>query len=189
MERKVKNKAYETKGFESFEIKSIDETGKFSGYASIFNIKDSCNDVVLPNAFKKSLALKTKPQNIKLLWQHSQTQPIGVINKIKEDNIGLYVEGKILMDVKKGKEAYSLMKSGAVSGLSIGYNVKKSFYNKKNQVRTISEVDLWEVSLVTFPANKHAGITFVKSHNPISETKELKKLNNLLDKALKILNN
>ena len=190
MERKVNRKSnkFETKNIEGFEIKSIDESGKFYGYASVFNLEDSYHDIVLPNAFTRTLERKSNVgRDIKLLWQHSPEKPIGVFDKIIEDSVGLYVEGRILMDVEKGREAYSLMKSGAVSGLSIGYSVKNAMVDKVSGIRTISEIDLFEISVVTFPANKYANITYVKSKSPISETKEYKSIERALNKAVRIL--
>jgi len=189
MKTKTKNsKKFETKLINNFEIKSLDEAGRFSGYASVFNIEDSYKDIILPSAFKKTLEERDVKKSIKLLWQHSAEEPIGYFDLIQEDNVGLYVEGKILLDVEKGKEAYSLIKNGAISGLSIGYNVKKAKFNNDNGTRVISAIDLWEISVVTFPANKFSNITFCKSYDPISETKEFKKFNLNLDRAIKILN-
>jgi len=188
MEIKIKSKNFETKLINKFEFKSLDEAGRFSGYASIFNIEDSCKDIILPNAFKETLKQKNLKKSIKLLWQHSPKEPIGYFDIIKEDNVGLYVEGKILLDVEKGKEAYSLIKSGAVSGLSIGYNVKKANFDKDKGVRIISEIDLWEISVVTFPANEYSNITYCKNYNPVSETKEFKAFDKSLNRVIEILN-
>jgi HK97 family phage prohead protease len=190
MERKInkKSKSFETKNIEGFEIKSIDEAGRFYGYASVFNLEDSFHDVILPKAFAGTLERKSNiGREIKLLWQHSPEKPIGVFDKIEEDSVGLYVEGRILMDVEKGREAYALMKSGAISGLSIGYSVKNASIDKNTGVRTISEIDLFEISVVTFPANKYANITYIKSKNLITETKEYKSIERALDKAARIL--
>ena len=163
MERKINCKQNsETKYISDFDFKSLSQNGKFSGYASVFNVIDSYNDIIKPEAFKKTLTGKNAAGEIKLLWQHAPDEPIGVFEIIKEDTIGLYVEGRLLLDVARGKEAYSLIKSGAVSGLSIGYNVKKSSIDRKSSVRNIYEIDLWEISVVTFPANVHSKITFVK---------------------------
>jgi HK97 family phage prohead protease len=141
----------------------------------------------LPNSFKETLEERDIKKSIKLLWQHSAEEPIGYFDVIREDNVGLYVEGKILLDIEKGREAYSLIKTGAISGLSIGYNVKKAKFDDNNGTRIISKIDLWEISVVTFPANKLSNITFCKSYNPISETKEFKKFNKNLDRAIEIL--
>lgn len=205
MERKVsyKNKNFEIKNHKSLEIKSLDEYGKFSGYASVFNIEDSYKDIILPSSFKKTLNGRSIKKDIKLLWQHSPEEPIGVFNVIKEDGVGLYVEGQLLLDVKRAKEAYSLIKNGSVSGLSIGYNVNEAFINKDTGVRVISDVDLWEISVVTFPANHLSNITYVKNKKPFTEKKQLfskcdkkffhsslefKKLNKSIEKIINILN-
>lgn len=147
----------------TLEIKSIDSFGKFCGYASVFNIKDSYNDIVLPMAFKKTLQSKNAKKDIKLLWQHSQDKPIGYFEVIKEDTIGLYVEGKIMLDIQQGLEAYNLIKTKSVSGLSIGYIVKDVEYDKKGDTRLLKEIDLFEISIVTFPANEYSNITYCKS--------------------------
>ena len=158
----------------SLEVKSISEEGIFSGYASVFNVSDSYNDIIIDGAFTQSLKYS---HDIKLLWQHRHDEPIGVITKITEDNIGLYIEGKLLLDVNRAKEAYILLKNGAVSGLSIGFRVKSSKLDRNTGSRIITEVELVEVSLVTFPANKQATISSVKSDTIIS----------LVNKAINIL--
>ncbi|HSQ97600.1 MAG TPA: HK97 family phage prohead protease [Rickettsiales bacterium] len=163
MDTKIKKiKAFEVKNA-TLEIKNIDSYGKFCGYASVFNVKDSYNDIVLPLAFKKTLEKKSVKKDIKLLWQHSQDKPIGYFEVINEDPIGLYVEGKIMLDIQQGREAYNLIKTKSVSGLSIGYIVKEVEYSQKDNTRLLKEVDLFEISVVTFPANEYSNITFCKS--------------------------
>jgi hypothetical protein len=147
----------------NLELKQLETNGFFSGYASIFNVKDSHHDMIQHGAFSKSL-LNKNARDIKLLWQHQMEQPIGVINTLKEDQYGLYIEAKLLLDIVKAKEAYSLLRNKIISGLSIGYQVKESFYDRVRQRRVISEIDLYEVSLVTFPANSYAQITNVKNN-------------------------
>lgn len=165
MNTKIKKiKAFEVKNA-SLEIKNIDSYGKFCGYASVFNVKDSYNDIVLPSAFKKTLQKKSIKKDIKLLWQHSQDKPIGYFEIIKEDPIGLYVEGKIMLDIQQGMEAYNLIKTKSVSGLSIGYMVKEAEYSKNDSTRLLKEIDLFEISVVTFPANEFSNITFCKSRS------------------------
>ena len=164
MLRKVKSfKNLENKNID-FEFKSLDCYGKFCGYASVFNVKDSYNDIVLPSAFKNTLLKKNCKKDIKLLWQHSPDKPIGYFEVIKEDPVGLYVEGKIMLDIQQGREAYDLIKSKSVSGLSIGYKVKDFEYDVNN-TRLLKEIDLFEISIVTFPANEFSNITFCKSKN------------------------
>lgn len=140
----------------------MDESGMFSGYASVFGELDNHNDVILPGAFEHTLLERHFGRNVKLLWQHEQKEPIGFFVKILEDEHGLYVEGKILLEVQKGREAYELLKSGAVGGLSIGYNVVDYSIDTETGIRLIKQVDLFEISLVTFPANEAAGVLEVK---------------------------
>jgi len=147
-------------------VKMVDEDGSFAGYASIFDVTDSQKDIVLRGAFKRTLAEREGGQSVKLLWQHRMDEPIGVLTEIREDAKGLYVEGKLLLDVQRGWEAYTLLKSGAIDGLSIGYSAVDFDFDGETGIRMLSDVELWEVSLVTFPANSHAGVTAVKAEPP-----------------------
>lgn len=149
-----------------------------SGYASTFNVTDEHNDMIAPGAFAGSLRDQRK---IVFLWQHMVEKPIGVVEQIYEDNHGLYIQAKILTDIKCGQEAVSLVESNVVCGLSIGFN-PKSYYIDDSGVRVIEEVDLWEVSLVTFPANRFAGVTEIKFQD-----KELSRANKSIDQALAAL--
>lgn len=143
---------------------SVTEQGFFSGYASVFNHVDNQNDVVLPGAFKVTLEKWERQSKWpKLLWQHDQKEPIGRWLFMEEDVNGLYVEGQLLLDVQKAREAYKLMKAGALDGLSIGYRVIKATRDEKSPIRRIHQVDLLEVSVVTFAANQAAKITKVKT--------------------------
>lgn len=172
----------------ALQLKSIDEAGRFAGYASVFGIVDSQHDMVRRGAFERSLSLS---RNVKLLWQHQQDEPIGVFDRIFEDANGLYVEGRLLLDVRRGREAYTLLKTGAVSGLSIGYSPVKYHIDAETGVRHLSDVDLWEVSLVTFPANTAANVTVVKHAEPIREQEykpvHVLALSQAIDKAIHIL--
>lgn len=150
----------------NFELKSFGDTGAFAGYASVFNTVDNQQDVMLPGAFKKSLVEKITPSATKLLWQHQADEPIGILNTIREDSYGLYVAGDLLLGLQRGQEAYELLKSGAINGLSIGYKPVEYSYDPANGVRYLSDVELWEVSLVTFPANEKAGVTQLKTETP-----------------------
>jgi len=148
-------------------VEDIEESGDFSGYASVFDITDSHNDVVLKGAFSRTLMdIKSGKRDVKLLWQHHMDEPIGVLTALYEDERGLYVEGKLLLDVQRGKEAYSLLKSSAIGGLSIGYTVEAFDIDATSGSRLLRDLDLWEVSLVTFPANAQAGITGIKTKLP-----------------------
>lgn len=145
-----------------FEIKSVDEDGTFSGYASVFGVVDSQNDIVAKGAFAASLSRRTRP--VPILWQHQQANPVGIYPKLAEDERGLFVKGKLLVDeVAKAREAYALVKSGAVSGLSIGYRVKQSSLDNISRIRTIKELELEEISLVTMPSNGEARIDAIKT--------------------------
>ena len=152
-----------------FEFKAInseddEEKGMFEGYGSIFGNKDLGNDVVEAGAFSKSLR-KRKPNQVKLLWQHKQDQPIGVFEKITEDGDGLQVKGRLALGTQQGREAFELMKMGALDGLSIGYKADpdKQSYDERRRRRMLKEVDLMEISLVTFPMNPKARVTMVKA--------------------------
>jgi len=165
--RQVKDRAgvIRLRDFEFREVKlSDDAPGLFSGYGSIFGNVDEVNDIVAPGAFAKSLKQWSAiDRPVPILWQHRSGEPIGVYTKIVEDDKGLRIEGRLLVDdVLKARETYALMKIGAVSGLSIGYFVVKSEFNEKTNVRTLVELDLVEISLVTFPANEDARVDAVK---------------------------
>lgn len=145
----------------ALEIKSIDADGRFAGYASVFDVTDSQRDIMRPGAFRASLKARNYP--VQLLWQHQWEKPVGVITELFEDKHGLYVEGRLLLEVAQAKEAHALLKAGAVRGLSIGYTVKQARRDPETGARELLAVELWEVSLVTMPANEAAQVTVVKS--------------------------
>ena len=124
---------------------------EIAGYASLFGKCDQGGDVVQSGAYSKSLgALSAANRTVKMLWQHDPAQPIGVWDEVREDDRGLFVKGRILADVEKGREAVALLEAGAIDGLSIGYRTVRAQKDGKGQ-RLLSELELWEVSLVTFP--------------------------------------
>ena len=147
-----------------FKIKAVSEDGLFSGYGSVFGVIDSYKEVVAPGAFAESLSQRTPA----LLWQHRSGEPIGVYSALREDQTGLYVEGKLALKTARGAEAYELLKMGAISGLSIGFVTRDDSYDRVTGIRTLKKVDLWEVSLVTFPANDAARVSGVKSIDTIA---------------------
>jgi HK97 family phage prohead protease len=150
----------------SFELKrEPDQDGVFEGYASVFEVVDNGMDVVAPGAFTKSLGQR----KVKMLWQHDASQVIGVWDEIKEDERGLFVKGRILKDVQKGREAMALMRVGAIDSMSIGYQTKEAVPEGGGRVRRLTEVDLFEVSLVTFPMLDAAQVTDVKSITTIRD--------------------
>lgn len=131
---------------------------RIEGYASLFGVTDQGGDVVLAGAYRKSLdRLRAEGRQVKMLWQHDPAQPIGVWEEIREDAKGLWVKGRILADVEKGREAAALIAAGAIDGLSIGYRTITAEKDAKGQ-RLLREVELWEVSLVTFPMLPQARI-------------------------------
>ena len=148
------------------EIKEVADDGTFEGYGSVFNVIDSYRDIVLAGAFEASIKEhqknKTQPA---LLWQHRSDQPMGVWEHIAEDDHGLVMKGRLALGIQSGKEAHELMKMGAVKGLSIGYRVPKGGeeYDEEHNVWNLKEIDLWETSVVTFPANPSAQITDVRT--------------------------
>ncbi|MEL7025696.1 MAG: HK97 family phage prohead protease [Pseudomonadota bacterium] len=124
---------------------------EIEGYASIFGAKDTGGDIVAPGAYGASLKrLNADGRRVKMLWQHDPTEPIGVWDEVREDDKGLYVKGRLLTDVARAKEAASLIEAGAIDGLSIGYRTVRAERDGKGR-RLLSELELWEVSLVTFP--------------------------------------
>ena len=138
------------------------------GYASVFGLRDRGGDVVMPGAYAASLArLAQAGGRVRMLWQHDQGQPIGVWDEVAEDARGLRVKGRILTDVARGREAAALMAAGAVDGLSIGYRTLRAEKLPEGGRRLI-ELDLWEVSLVTFPMLPVARIA-AKSDGLIAE--------------------
>nr|DAN62046.1 MAG TPA: prohead serine protease [Caudoviricetes sp.] len=147
------------------EIKSVSETGVFSGYGSVFHNEDSYGDVVRPGAFKKSLAEWAKKGRLPpMLWQHDRREPIGVFAKMVEDEKGLFVEGRLLIDdIPQARAAYALLKEKALGGMSIGYREILIEQDHDEKVTNLLELDLWEVSVVTFPANEEATVDSVKS--------------------------
>ena len=146
------------------EIKAVNEDGLFSGYASVFEEIDSYRDIVKRGAFEKTLAeSESKGRAVPILWQHDAAKPIGVYTELKEDEHGLYVEGQLNMDVQQAREALSLLRQKALSGISIGYNSVRYDTDVKSGVRRLYELKLYEASLVTFPACDGARVTDVKT--------------------------
>ena len=134
--------------------------GVFEGYASVFDIVDQGLDVVKRGAFQKSLD-RGKP--VRMLWQHDPYEPIGKWEEIREDERGLFVRGRLIMDVPRAKAAASLMKAGAIDSMSIGYRTIEAMAGDNPRVRELTEIDLLEVSVVTFPMLPAAKVTDVKS--------------------------
>lgn len=160
-----------------FELKAIGADGTVEGYGSVFGVRDNYDDVIAKGAFIQSLkdhkAAGTMPA---MLWQHDADKPIGVWTEMVEDEKGLRIKGQLAMETVKGKEAHALLKMGALNGLSIGFMSKEWAYDRDTEVRTLTAIDLWEVSLVTFPANEKARVTNVKSADELQAPKDAEKV-------------
>lgn len=129
----------------------LSEGRVIEGYASLFGLTDQGGDAVAKGAFAASLArLGGKGDKVRMLWQHDPTRPIGVWDEIREDDAGLWVKGRLLPEVAQAREAAALIQAGAIDGLSIGYRTIRAERSQKG-TRVLTEVELWEVSLVTFP--------------------------------------
>lgn len=143
------------------DVKALAEAGEFEGYASIFGEVDQGRDVIMSGAFRDSL-IRRPADRIKMLWQHDREKIIGKWLEIREDNRGLYVKGKLILGLEKGREAHELMMAGALDGLSIGYRTVLDEYDRDTETRRLKEVELREVSLVTFPMLESATVALVK---------------------------
>lgn len=144
-----------------FELKEAEDgTRTVEGFGSVFNNVDHGNDIVMPGAFAKSLK---RIKSLPMLWQHNTGQPIGVWTEFEETEKGLRVKGAI-SDTVMGRDAHTLAKDGAVTGMSIGYFTKKYEMDKDKGTRKLIDIELYEVSLVTFPMNDKAKITRVKAN-------------------------
>ena len=147
-------------------ISSISDAGVFEGYASLFEIVDLGRDLVLPGAFRETLARRGAGQ-IKMLWQHEAKEAIGAWLSIEEDARGLKVKGRLNLAVARAREVLALMRDGTVDGLSIGYRTEKSFTDKMTGVRRLQKLDLWEISIVTFPMLPQARVSSLKRRIPL----------------------
>jgi uncharacterized protein len=152
-----------TKDF-ALQVKELTEEGTFEGYASVFGVRDSYNEVVEPGAFVESLVRHKREGTAPLmLWQHDSWSPIGVWEDLAEDNKGLRGKGRLLTGVQKADEAKILLKAGAIQGLSVGYREVDTTPAESGGPRKLVKLDLMEVSIVSFPANRRARVEAVKS--------------------------
>lgn len=147
----------------TFSVKAVDgssdQYGYFEGYGSVFGVVDSYRDCVDKGAFGESLSKKMP----KLLIQHCSGMVGGKFTEAREDDHGLYLKGRLNLKVQHAREAYELLKDGSIEGMSIGFSTIEEELDKTTGVNHLKKVDLWEVSLVTFPANEAATVTMVKS--------------------------
>jgi len=147
--------------FAPVDLKSVEADGSFSGYASVFGEVDLGQDLVMPGAFRESLALRGA-RGVKLLFQHDPNEPIGVWLELHEDGKGLFARGRLMPEVTRAREVLSLMRAGALDGLSIGFRTMKGRTDPKSGVRRLDKIDLWEISIVTFPMLPEARVSTVK---------------------------
>ena len=136
----------------------IDAEGRFAGYASAFGIVDESGDVVMPGAFARSLAKRGKA-GVRMLFQHDPKEPVGVWEAIREDSFGLWVEGRLVPGVPRADALRRLIERRAVDGLSIGFRTVRATREGKGGQRRLWQIDLWEISIVTFPMLDRARIS------------------------------
>ena len=148
-----------------FDVKSVSTEGGFTSYAAVFGNEDLGRDVLMPGAFTKSLTRRPATK-VKMLFQHDPSEPIGIWTDLAEDRKGLRAQGQLILDTTKGREVHALMRAGALDGLSIGFRTLKDRFDRAKGIRYVEEVDLPEVSVVTFPLNPRATVSTVKGHDP-----------------------
>ncbi|MDE2182883.1 MAG: HK97 family phage prohead protease [Alphaproteobacteria bacterium] len=134
------------------------DADEFEGYASLFGVPDGAGDVVAPGAFAASLR-KRPPAEVRMLYQHSALEPLGVWQTIREDGRGLYVRGRLVLDVRRAREVRALIRDGALNGLSIGFRTRRAVRDAKTGLRRLTEIELWEISIVTFPLLAGSAVT------------------------------
>jgi len=162
-------------------LEGAEPLGSFDGYGAVFGNIDSHRDVIRPGAFSKSLKERTPV----MVYQHNLDQPIGVYTEVREDGNGLYVKGQLCLDTQVGREAYALMKMGALKGLSIGYIVVNEDYDSKTNISYLNEIDLYEISLVTIPSNELSHVQSVKSDEETINLPEVEVTERMVEKALR----
>jgi hypothetical protein len=136
----------------------------FEGYASIFGARDGIGDVVAPGAFAASLR-RRGATGVRMLYQHFAHEPIGVWDEIREDSRGLYVRGRLVFEVERARDVAALLREGALGGLSIGFKTVRAKKEPASATRTLIQVDLWEISVVTFPLLEAASVTGIGEKN------------------------
>lgn len=132
---------------------------QFEGYASLFNVRDGAGDHVAPGAFAASLRRNGAGQ-VRMLYQHFSHSPIGVWEEIAEDSRGLYVRGRLTSDVEQARDVAALLRDGALNGLSIGFRTRRA-KRVAGAGRVLQEVELWEISVVTFPLLAGSTVTAI----------------------------
>jgi HK97 family phage prohead protease len=162
-------------------ILNVVQDGIFEGYASLFGVPDLSKDIVIAGAFRDTIALRGAG-GIKLLWQHNPSEPLGRWLSVIEDGRGLRVRGQLNLAVSKARDIYALIKDGAIDGLSIGFRAQKTRPDARHGFRRLERIDLWEISIVTFPMLPQARVLHVKHDPPAT------RLNILLRSLTALLN-
>lgn len=152
----------------ALQVKGVSDAGLFEGYASTFGDRDLGGDIVVAGAMTKSIKARG-PKGVRMFADHDSRKRIGVWTDFAEDDKGLYVKGRLLLEKQDGKDAYIDLKEGALDGLSIGFRTKSDSYDGRRKARMLKEIDLLEISLVSFPMNENARVTGVKSIKTIRE--------------------
>ena len=142
-------------------------SGVFIGYASLFGERDQSGDVVMPGAFAASLKRRAA-RDVRMLFQHDAAEPIGTWIDMRETPRGLHVTGRLDRNVQRARELFSLLESRGLDGLSIGFRTLKARRDKATASRLLTEVDLWEISLVTFPMLLGARVSFVSTSERVN---------------------
>ena len=167
----------ETK-FARFDAGGVTVTGgrEIAGYASLFGACDQGGDIVERGAYAASLTrLAADGRRVKMLWQHDPAEPIGIWDEVREDGQGLFVKGRLLKEVARAREAAALIEAGAIDGLSIGYRTLRATKDGQGR-RLLSEVELWEVSLVTFPMLPEARVSAAAEAEEAKAGEDLREL-------------
>ena len=138
---------------------AADGKRRIEGYAAVFGNRDSYGDIIMPGAFERSL--RERP-DVKVLYQHNPREPIGKQERAVEDDFGLAVVGALTNTDLVTKTVVPLLLDGVITGLSIGYNVMEEDYDGDLEAWLLKDIELFEWSPVTFPANELATISEVK---------------------------
>ncbi len=154
------------------DITRVEADGTFSGYASLFGVEDLSHDIVEKGAFLASLS-RRGPSGVKMLYQHDPAEPIGRWTDIRETSKGLKVTGQLMTNLSRGREVLHMMREGILDGLSIGFRTVKARKDRKSGIRRLVKVDLWEISVVTFPMQPNARVVHVKSRDAGCAPQEL----------------
>lgn len=144
---------------------TIDADGTVEGYASLFGEIDQARDMVMRGAFAATLAARGI-RRIPMLFQHDPSEPVGVWLDLREDHRGLYARGRLIPEVTRGRELLSLLRAGAIDGLSIGFRTVQGRIDPRTRIRRLHAVELWEISIVTFPLLAGARVRAVKQAQP-----------------------